>query len=163
MKNLLYLLLFLSQAVLAQAEYVRNTEVLVFSFETNKGKKVVLAKDMGDKYLVYRFGTKDKIEMEFPGDIQNSWSKFKYSYYRRGGGKANAGVEIQNIIFENNGFKYVIYYNYSAEEDEQTVGVLVMNEATGKDIKIVGDTDTVEGSLMEIREGGLLEMADEMY
>ncbi len=163
MKNLAYLLLFLTQAIFAQAEYVKNNEELVFSFKTNKGKKVVLAKEKTDKYLVYRFGTGDKIEMEFPGDLKNSWPKFKYSYYRRGGGKANAGVEIQNIIFENDGYKYVIYYNYSAEEDEQTVGILVMNETTGKEAKIVGNTDTVEGSLMDIRESGLLEMADEMY
>lgn len=163
MKNVLYILLFLSQAIFAQAEYVKSNEVLVFSFKTGKGKKVVLAKEKDDKYLVYRFGTKDKIEMEFPGDLKNSWPKFKYSYYNRGGGISNAGMEIQNIIFENGGYKYVIYYNYSAEGDEQTVGVLVMNDATGKDTNIKGNVDTVEGSLMEIRESGLLEMADEMY
>lgn len=161
--RLFYILLFLTQALFAQTEYVKSNEELVFSFKTNKGKKVVLAKEKDDKYLVYRFGTKDKIEMEFPGDRQNGWSKFKYSYYNRGGGKSNAGIEIQNIIFENDGYKYVIYYNYSAEEDEQTVGILVMNETTGKESKIIGNTDTVEGSLMQIRESGLLEMADEMY
>ncbi|WP_294823438.1 hypothetical protein [uncultured Flavobacterium sp.] len=163
MKNVLYLFLFLTQAMLAQGGYVKSNEDLVFSFKTDKGKRVVLTKDKKNKYLVYRFGTKDKIEMEFPGGLKDSWSKFRYSYYRRGGGKANAGIEIQNIIFENDGYKYVLYHNYSAEEDEQTVGILVINNSTGKETQIKGNVNTVEGSLMEIRESGLLEMADEMY
>lgn len=163
MKNLAYIFLFLTQALFAQADYIKSNEELVFSFKTNKGKKVILAKDKGDKYLVYRFGKKDKVEMEFPEDVKDSWAKFKYAYYFRGGGKANAGLEIENIIFENGDYKYVVYRDYSAEEDESTVGVLVINMKTGKETRITGDTDTIEGSFMEIRESGLMEMADEMY
>ncbi|AWH84335.1 hypothetical protein HYN59_04035 [Flavobacterium album] len=161
--RLLYILLFLSQAVFAQADYVKDNEELVFSFKTNNGKNVVLAKSKADKYLVYRFGTKSKIELEYPGDLKDSWSQFKYAYYFRGGGKANAGLEIQNIIFENDGYEYIIYYDYSAEDDQISVGVLVTNTKTNKEYKIIGNKNTIEGSLMEIRESGLLKMADELY
>ena len=72
----------------------------------------MLAKDKDNRYLIYRFGTKDKIEFEFPDKNESSWTKFKYSYYSRGGGKRNAAQDLIHISFINNGYKYFLYDTY---------------------------------------------------
>ena len=47
-------------------------EEVVFSFDTQNGKKVTLNKDKANSYLIYGFGTKDKIEFELPGKSKSS-------------------------------------------------------------------------------------------
>lgn len=74
-------------------------------------------------YIIYRFGTKEKIELEFPDNKIDSWSKFTYSYYLRGGEKENAGLDLNYLSFSRNGFEYQVYQEYSAEDDATNVGV----------------------------------------
>ncbi len=63
--------------------FILPNEELVFSFDTQNGKKVTLNKDKKNNYLIYRFGTKDKIEFEFHNKTKSSWMNFKYSFYLR--------------------------------------------------------------------------------
>jgi hypothetical protein len=47
---------------------------------------MVLVKDKGNEYIQYRFGSKDRVEMEFPlNRNKDSWKQFKYNSYHRGG------------------------------------------------------------------------------
>lgn len=68
------------------AQYLLNNEELIYSFETNKGKKMSLVKDKKNQYIQYRYGTKSKVEMEFPAErTKASWRQFHYNSYMRGG------------------------------------------------------------------------------
>lgn len=163
MKKLSILLftLFLTKCLLAQASYTLKNEEAIFSLETKSGKIAVLSKDKGDNYIVYRFGTKDKIEIEYPGKTQDSWKKFKYSFYFRGGGKANEAMDLNYVAFENNGYKYVIYDTYGAVDEKSETGILVTNLKTSKTSKIIAKHK--KGTLIDFRENNLLEIDDELY
>jgi hypothetical protein len=126
-------------------------EECVFSFKTKSGKTMMLAKDKTEKYLIYRFGTKNNIELEFPTKTKDSWKKFTYSYYFRGGGKPNHGRETENLRFTNNNVEYTIYWEYNAgdeSEDESTnVGISISDLNTGKEAGVTGLLETTKGSL----------------
>lgn len=126
----------------------------------------MLAKDKDNGYIIYRFGNDDKIELEFPSKITESWKEFKYNYYFRGGGKQNAGIDIDNLKFSNKDFEYVIYMTYDAGDDDReesvVVGVNVHNLKTGKVTEIKGDADSITNSLQGFRTNGLLEIDLEM-
>lgn len=64
--------------------------------------------------MVYRFGKTNAIEMEFPEKTKESWTKFSYSYYMRGGGAGNEGLDLNYLYFIRNDFKYVVFDVYSA-------------------------------------------------
>jgi len=65
MKKLLTILYFLIPLTF-WAQYLLPNEEVIYSFETKNGKKMSLVKDKTNKYIQYRFGTKTKVEMEFP-------------------------------------------------------------------------------------------------
>ena len=78
-----------------------------------------LVKDKENKYIQYRFGTNNKIELEFPVERnKESWKKFQYNSYWRGGGKENSGMEIDNLQFTKNGFTYLIFRTYFSENEK---------------------------------------------
>ena len=141
--------------------YLLENEICIISFKTTNNKIVMLAKDKDNRYLIYRFGTKDKIEFEFPDKNESSWTKFKYSYYSRGGGKRNASQDLIHISFINNGYKYFLYDTYHSERDEFKIGVLVTNLTTQKNTDCKGKLKSKKGSL-HFKESNLLEVDDEI-
>ncbi len=79
--------------------YLKKNESMVISFQTIDGKKLMLAIDTVNKYLVYRYGTDKHIELEYPNDHHASYDKFKYFHYSRGSGPQNDGEEIYQLHF----------------------------------------------------------------
>ncbi len=148
---IIVMMMVISVRSLAQS-YILPNEQNIFSFQTVGGKKVVMAKDTSDKYIVYRFGTLGKIEFEFPKDKINSWSKFEYSFYFRGGGKQNDGMELNYLQFTNEGYKYVIYSKYFASGNQSKVGVKVIQLNNENVIDIKGIVKSRKGSLVEFRD-----------
>jgi len=130
---------------------------------------MVLAKDTANRYLVYRFGTKDKIDFTFPDKIGNpdeakqSRNKFKYSFYIRGGEKQNEGLDLNYVYFSNGKFKYVIYQTYSANESESRCGIKIIDLATKKTIDIKGKIESIRRDLKDLRDSSLLEIGDELF
>jgi len=55
----------------------KNEEVIM-SFKTlNRSKVISICKEKTGRYLVYRFGTKDKIELQYPKKLdKTSWTLF---------------------------------------------------------------------------------------
>src|SRR5580692_4897830 len=78
-----------------------SNEKIIISFNTLNNKKTIsLCADTSGKYLVYRFGTRDNIELQFPAKPDaSSWKKFHYKGEWRFGGKANAGFGDLRISF----------------------------------------------------------------
>ncbi len=129
-----------------------NEEVLLSFklFDSGKTLTLCLSKEQPD-YIIYRFGTRDKIELEFPKEKNDSWSNFTYSYYLRGGGAKNEGMDLNYLSFENGGYEYTIYQEYTAVDDTTKVGVKIIDKATKKEIDYIGSNGSIEGSLVNLR------------
>lgn len=131
----------------------RPGEATLFSFVTKSGKVASLCEGPKAAYLVYRFGTAAKTELQYPAVLDaSSWQKFTYWSYHRGGGVANAGEELCQLSFKNKGVEYLLYeerhafMNKAKEEDSHhEVGVNV--GLKGKEIHIVGTEPSIVGSL----------------
>lgn len=156
-----YLILFLSfiPAVL-WSQYLRSNEEMIYSFDTQSGKKMALVMDKGNEYIQYRFGSKDRIEMEFPLDRnKNSWKQFKYKSYHRGGGKQNAGMDLEYLNFINNGYTYSLFKAYYAEDGSLSTGITV-TDSKGKSTDINGIHKSIKGCLCNLEDIGLIEKDD---
>ena len=161
MRILYTLLALLIFSVSYGQKYVRPNEEVILSFQTRNNKQAYVVKDKLNKYIAYRFGTKDSIEFEYPGTEKDSWKKFRYSFYLRGGGKANDGMDLNYLHFSNGGYRYMIYHNYYAADEKSEVGIRITSIKTGKVAYIKGRYKTMQGTLIDFRENGLLEIMDE--
>ncbi|WP_068944982.1 hypothetical protein [Chryseobacterium timonianum] len=142
------------------AQYLLPNEEIIYSFETKNGKKVVLVKDKKDAYIQYRFGNKNKVEMEFPSEkTKDSWKQFSYRSYMRGGGKQNAGMELNYLSFANNGYQYQLYKSYYAEDESYSTGITV-TDAKGKETDITGIYKTIKGCLCTLSDSNLIVKED---
>lgn len=147
-------MLFTTVSVFSQL--VKNNESVIFSFKTKAGKTAVLAGDIESKYIVYRFGTNDNVELEYPAALDyTSWQKFTYSYYFRGGGKSNAGMDLNYVDFRNNDYSYRLYNEYYSEDETASNGIIV-TDPKGKETVIKGLNNTVKGSLVDLRYNDLI-------
>lgn len=148
MKKLIVILMLMTTSS-AFAQLIKKGETEIFRFKTKSGKTAVICK--GESYLVYRFGTSSNIELQYPTELnEGSWQLFTYSYYFRGGGKENAGMDLNYLSFNNNGYNYKLYQEYSAEDNSETAGIIV----TDKDLKetnIKAAKNSVKGSLIDLR------------
>jgi hypothetical protein len=113
------------------AYHVKPDEQLIFGFKTKHGKALGIALGKNNSYLVYRYGKKGKVELEYPAKKdKSSFGKFTYSSYYRGGGKSNLGLDLQRLSFRNYNADYEIFYEYSAEYDTEYVGVRIDGDET---------------------------------
>ena len=163
MKYLFFATLLLVSSVSLGQHYLRQNEEVVLFFQSHNGKQVYLVRDTVNNYLSYRFGTKNKIEFEYPKSVEDGRNKFTYSYYLRGGGASNEGMDLNYVYFTNNGFRYVVYHTYYAVKNEEKIGVKVIDLKGGKTIDIKGDYKTKKGTLMDFRDNNLLEIGDELF
>jgi hypothetical protein len=106
--------------------HVKPDEQLVFGFMTKHDKALGIALGKNNSYLVYRYGKKGRVELEYPAKKdKSSFGKFTYSSYYRGGSKSNLGLDLQRLSFRNHNTDYEVFYEYSAEYDTEYVGVRV--------------------------------------
>lgn len=144
-------LLAMAPAASAADLHLENNEKLLFGFKRIKSKKTLSVAMANNKaYIVYRYGPPGVTEFEFPKDKMKSFSAFTYSHYFRGG-PGNAGVDLNYLRFTNDAFEYLIYDEYSADDDQKHVGVKVTNRKTKKTVDIKGDSTSVQGSLGAFR------------
>jgi hypothetical protein len=156
MKILLSIFLFLPFISLCQGNprvsenLCYKNEALIFSFHTSNGNKVVsLIKEKNGKYLVYRFGTKVKLELEYPNKLDTtSWKAFTLNGYKRFGGKANDALTDYTISFTNKGVTYELYESSKDEGNFNEIGVKVT--INGKQTNIKGNNKTKIGSLLRL-------------
>ncbi len=127
-------------------------EEVIFGFSLKKSNKIVLVcHQKDDKYIVYRFGTKDKAELQYPSVLNAaSWKLFRYSGYWRGGDSSGgeSPMELHTLSFTNNQVAYKIYdesegYNYVA-------GIAVT--VNRKETTLVGKTSSKNGTLGLLRD-----------
>ncbi|MDF3027504.1 MAG: hypothetical protein K0S23_1811 [Fluviicola sp.] len=154
-----------SARVQEASPFILPNEVLVLSFKTKKNKQLFICRDRDNKYLVYRFGSKPKVELQYPvKPDSSSFKKFDYSAYFRPGGLENLGMSLDYLSFINKGYRYLIYKTYIAEAvgNENEIGIRIIHLKTGKETMIEGDFDTLEGGFSaETME--LVNQSEELY
>jgi len=154
MKTLLFFISFLLLSGYAGAQKKADYGVLkkpdeevLFGFLLKKSNKMVLiCNQKDDKYLVYRFGTKDKIELQYPNVLNvASWKAFRYSGYSRGGGRQNLAMEMHSLTFKNNQVVYKIKDESEAEHNENSASIII--KTNGKKTELAGRAFSKDGSL----------------
>lgn len=134
-----------------------SNEKLIVSFQIkNSSKLLSVCEGPKESYLVYRFGKKDKIELEYPEKKDlTSWKKFQYSGYYRGGGFENSAMSLYYLSFSNKGVKYTIFQGSSVldkEGNENRVVNIEINKDSSFTKTLEGDIATIQGSLSLIKE-----------
>jgi len=142
---------------------VLDNEEVLLEFTTKRDKKLTIAKDKSDTYLVYRYGTADKIEFEFPTNKRLAYQEFSFSWYYRGGGVQNEGMDLNYLYFKNGNYKYVVYQEYIAQTGKIESGILVINMKTDKRTTIKAVEATVKGSLYELRDDKKINVGEELF
>ncbi len=150
-----FMILFCGAATVQAAEPLRHSnERTVFSFRLKNSNKHVSILESTDKqkpYLVYRFGTADAVELEFPKKKKETESSFFYWYYLRGGGPQNEGLDLNYLSFINNGWQYMVYDEYAAVGNSYEAGVLVIRLKDCKVTALIGRADSRTGALVAFR------------
>lgn len=143
-------LLASSDMVFAKSLCIDGSEEVIFSFKkANENKLVSICKESHSAYLVYRFGTPQKIELQFPKKLdRESWNKFRLDGRYRGGGKRNLAFSDYILSFDNEEIRYSIFDNWDAVEGTYSIGVIV---DTGKKTYLFsGDKKTQKGTLRQL-------------
>lgn len=108
--------------------------------------------DKNERYIVYRYGSKNKIELEYPKEKDfSSFKKFEYSGWSRGGGIENSAMELKYLAFTNNGIKYVVYDTYFADINKSNAGIKVM-ESENKVTDLKGLKKSAKGNLSDLKD-----------
>lgn len=146
---------------------INQNEQVLFSFKVEKSEKIAtIAIDPGDSeyidYIVYRFGTKDKIELEFPADKENSWEKFTFSHFTRPSQADTYGLDSNYFTFTNGDYTYTIYEEHylgnETTDETYKVGIKIKNNLNNKEFDIKGDPHSIVGSLMDLRDDGRIKI-----
>ena len=129
-----------------------SNENIVISFRmANSARRlsVLVAKD--DSYIVYRYGTQNNVELEYPADKRNAWNMFilNYSMYAGGGG--------HSLHFRNSGFEYEVFDIQSTSPGpdglrlpNHYVGVEVTNLSTNRTTRLEGIPEGMIGNLYSL-------------
>lgn len=130
--------------------YVTPAEELVYRFRTQSGKVCAIAMEKSGAYLVYRYGTEDNVELQFPESLEKSWDLFTYEWEARGA--ANLGFTYDSVIFINKGYEYTVYYcDYFSDEEISTC--IEIKSPEGKLIRIEGLPSSVQGDITQLKKG----------
>ncbi|KAF5435095.1 hypothetical protein C5S36_03845 [Candidatus Methanophagaceae archaeon] len=128
-------------------------ENVVFSFVSEDEKVISVCVAEDESYLVYRFGTPDKIELQFPSDSElvYSWELFSFEYYFRGGGDKNEGLDINYLYFTFDDLSYEVYHEYYSVDNITSIGARITDVNTDYEYHLVGNPETIKGNLSNLR------------
>ena len=155
---------FLFAGADADAQYdstlSKENEDIVFSFRLESKKWVSVCKEKAGKYIVYRIGTKNKIDLQIPAVLDtNSWKRFRFSGYHRGGGKENAAMHFGYLSFGTKGIGYEVYQLWNSQDSIENCGLYVI--VGGKMIEMKGDIESKKGNLVNLLYEPKIKQEDE--
>ena len=163
MRQIISILLIIIPILSLGQDYQLPNEKVIIEFKTLKGKKLVVAIDLDYKYVVYRYGTIDNVELKFPEKLTNSWTLFQHSSYLRGGGIQNEGMDLDYLYFDIENYRYVVYQEYYARSKKVEHGIKVINIGTKEVTVIKANEKTVKGSLSSFRDIEKIRKGDELF
>lgn len=158
-----FLLLPLSLFNCSQTYKLPNEEIIL-EFVTTNTKKLVVAIGSNEEYLVYRYGSTDNIELQFPEDLTTSWDSFQHSWYLRGGGTQNEGMDLDYLYFDRGDYRYVVFQEYrSTSGSTFEYGIKVINTKTDKRTLIPANLSTVKGTLSTLHDIERIKKGEELF
>jgi hypothetical protein len=137
-----------------EEDFIKINEKLVMEFNTLSGKRLVISADKDGKYIVYRFGSQNHVELQFPNDLNHSYAAFKLSTETQGKKVPSSGFSYTQIHFSNGGFTYNIFNQFEENGNITKSGLIVEDLKTGKKSLIRADMNSLKGSLDNL---GILE------
>jgi len=135
-------------------DFKKDNEKVIISFsivDSDKNAALCISEENPD-YIVFRFGTSENLELEFPDNLDESWDKFTYSYYIRGGSMENEGLDLNYVTFEYSGVKYEIFQEYSSEIDATDFGIRITDLTSYEETILKATKDSIEGDLRVLRD-----------
>ena len=160
--TILLSVLFLCKTSYAQYDSLlcKSNENTVFAFQLQNNKWVSVNKEKDGKYLVYRIGSKDKIDLQVPTVLDtSSWNRFRFSGYNRVGGKENAAMHFGYLSFGNKGFGYEVYQRWNSEDSIKHCGLYVIVD--GKMTELKGNVESEKGNLVNLLYEPKIKQVDE--
>jgi hypothetical protein len=153
-KSLLFCTALASSSTAFAANLCEGKEEVIVSFQLQKSNKTAsLCQGEAFAYLVYRFGTKGKVELRYPAELNSkSWDKFEFNSYNRYGGKRNAAMGMNDITFTNEDVQYTIDENWNSEDDSRYIGISISAGKASRELP--GKKSTQEGTLAKLNEPG---------
>jgi hypothetical protein len=140
-------------------------EYVVYSFQTrsNKTASLCVSKNVSASagYLIYRFGTKAKVELTFPADTINSFTQYCFAHYNRGGGKQNAAMYVNSFHFTNGDYTYTLHDDWNSEDDHYAKGIIITNNKTSKSTSLDAKGKAT-GSLWPLVNRNIVKESDEL-
>lgn len=160
--RIFYVLCFILPACLGAyaQQYLKNNEKVVMSFSTTNGKRMVLAIDTANKYLVYRYGSPKHIELEYPADLVNSFKQFRLFHYMRSGGVRNDGEDLTQLQFTVDGATYKLYDNWYAVGNRRECGITIPATKGTHPVNIKALIKTKKGTLNDLIDNDAIPAAD---
>jgi hypothetical protein len=139
MRYCFFILVLLSFSAIAADGLCLDREQTVFSCTTDRASKLISvcaspALDKKDSYLQYRFGTREKIELQFPAEKNSSIPQFKFEHYFR------YRVDRSELSFSIGPYRYAVFHDYEGdlEPAETREGVAVSKSgASENEIEIL--------------------------
>lgn len=100
--------------------------------------------------MIFRKFKKHKLLYELVDDLSDSIVVFSYGYYFRGGGIANAGMDINVIYFQQRSSVGVLYYKYESEGNSLNIGFNEIN-LNGRINNFKAIENSFKGALLDLR------------
>lgn len=140
--------LFMSSVAIAQ----NGGQNLSFAFTTENKGLVKLTFDSGNNELAFAYVPVGSPGILLQDKLDDSIAIFTYTYYFRGGGKVNAGLDLNYLSFIYGLNKYTLYQEYSAEANSTEIGLRI-SELTSEEeeVEIIGLIEAMSGNLTDFR------------
>lgn len=127
-------------------------EEVVFSFITENERKLIVAYNPKEDRMVYRFFSKDSLELELPDKGVDAWNFFSFMDGHQKVALNGKQMDLNYLVFTNGGYRYEIYDNYNVAGVGRVVGVDVIELSTQSVTHISGDAERAVGTLMFLNE-----------
>jgi len=144
-----------------ETDFVKGNEKVLLQFNTQAGKRLVLAIDSNNKYLVYRYGSQNHVELQYPGVLANSFTLFKYASKSKSASAANSNFGYDQLHFSNIEFTYNIYNQYDRMGNITRIGLIVTNNKTKKKTLIQGNLKSLKGQLSDLENISAIKLQSE--
>lgn len=126
-------------------------ETILLRFRVSDGSTVALLEGGSEDYLVLRTGTPDSTLFQFPLDPDDeSWDLFRYSFYFRGGGPWNEGLDLNSLTFADGEITYTVFEDYHLADGSMQAGLRI-EYPDGTTTELQAVEGSLEGSLLPFR------------
>lgn len=140
----------------------KPNEEIIFSFQISNKKWVSVCKEKREKYIVYRFGNQNKIELQYPANPDSaSWQLFTFKGYSRGGGTQNAAMNIAFLNFSNKDSDYEVFEIWNSEDDKEKCGVTISTGTSNKTVALQGILESRKGYLLSLSDSDKIKLESE--